>query len=75
MNRTEINMNIPERTIGIDLGDRSSYFVVLDGAGEIREEGRVKTRGGGSFRSSFRGIPRVEWWWKRGTSHAGSARR
>lgn len=44
MNRSERNMNIPARTIGIDLGDRSSYFVVLDSAGEILEEGRVKTR-------------------------------
>ena len=44
MNRTESNMNLPLQTIGIDLGDRSSYFVVLDSAGEILEEGRVKTR-------------------------------
>ena len=30
-------------TIGIDLGDRFSHFCVLDGAGEILEEGRVRT--------------------------------
>lgn len=31
-------------TIGLDLGDRYSYLVVLDGEGEILEEGRVRTR-------------------------------
>jgi len=32
-----------EMTVGIDLGDRFSHFCVLDGAGEVIEEGRVKT--------------------------------
>ncbi len=32
-----------DMTIGIDLGDRFSHFCVLDGAGEVSEEGRVKT--------------------------------
>jgi predicted NBD/HSP70 family sugar kinase len=68
MNRSERNMNIPARTIGIDLGDRSSYFVVLDSAGEILEEGRVKTR-----MVEFQAI--VEWCWRRAISPAGSARR
>lgn len=31
-------------TIGLDLGDRYSYLVVLDREGEILEEGRVRTR-------------------------------
>lgn len=30
-------------TIGLDLGDRYSHFCVLDGAGEVIEEGRVTT--------------------------------
>ena len=31
-------------TIGLDLGDRHSYWVMLDTEGEILEEGRVRTR-------------------------------
>jgi hypothetical protein len=30
-------------TIGIDLGDQSSPFAVLDAAGDLVEEGRVRT--------------------------------
>lgn len=40
----ELNMNGPTWTIGIDIGDRSSYYKVLNQAGEVVEEGRVKTR-------------------------------
>lgn len=31
-------------TIGLDLGDRSSYYVMLDRAGKVVEEGRIQTR-------------------------------
>jgi len=34
----------PELTIGLDLGDRSSHYCVLDGKGEILLEGEVETR-------------------------------
>jgi len=34
----------PEMTIGLDLGDRYSYYVVVEAAGKAVEEGRVKTR-------------------------------
>ena len=34
---------IPERTIGIDLGDKYSHFCVLDNTGSIIEEGRIAT--------------------------------
>ncbi len=37
---------IPERTIGLDLGDRASYFVILDGSGRKEQEGKVGTREG-----------------------------
>ena len=30
-------------TIGLDLGDRSSYYCVLDEAGEVMQEGSVST--------------------------------
>ena len=33
----------PEQTIGLDLGDRFSYYVVLDESGEKIQEGRVRT--------------------------------
>ncbi len=32
------------QTIGLDVGDESSVYVVLDGEGEVIEQGRVRTR-------------------------------
>ena len=32
------------QTIGLDVGDRCSFYVVLDGEGQVVEEGRVRTR-------------------------------
>ena len=37
------NTQIPESTIGMDIGDRTSYWVQLDVAGEIVGEGSIKT--------------------------------
>lgn len=34
---------IPERTVGVDLGDRWSHYVVLDREGGVDSEGRVRT--------------------------------
>ena len=31
-------------TIGLDVGDQYSYYVVLDGEAEVIEEGRIRTR-------------------------------
>ena len=42
---------IPETTIGLDLGDRLSYYLVLDGEGKVVREGRVRTQ-----RSSMRAL-------------------
>lgn len=33
----------PERTIGVDVGDRYSHVCILDGSGEVIEEARVRT--------------------------------
>lgn len=33
----------PETIVGLDLGDRWSHYCVLDGAGEILQEGRIRT--------------------------------
>ncbi len=39
----EYSIEIPEWTMGLDLGDRYSYYKLLDKAGEVVEEGRIKT--------------------------------
>lgn len=33
----------PNRTVGVDLGDRFSHYCVLNGDGEVMEEGRIRT--------------------------------
>jgi transposase len=38
----EASRNKPELTVGLDLGDRFSRYCVLDGGGEVVEEGRVQ---------------------------------
>ena len=43
-------------TVGLDLGDRLSHFVVLDEEGEVLEEGRVATREE-ALRKRFSGCP------------------
>ena len=35
--------NIPETTVGMDLGDRFSYLFVIDAAGRVVQEGRIRT--------------------------------
>src|SRR5450631_2914830 len=32
-----------EHTVGLDLGDRYSFYCVLTGAGELMEEGRIQS--------------------------------
>ncbi len=39
----EIN-EIPELTMGLDLGDKFSYYCIIDKSGQNVEEGRVKTQ-------------------------------
>ncbi|MGZ3397480.1 MAG: IS110 family RNA-guided transposase [Isosphaeraceae bacterium] len=46
------------KTAGLDLGDRSSHFVVLDGEGQLVEEGRVATREP-ALRKRFSGCARM----------------
>ncbi len=38
----EIN-EIPELTMGLDLGDKCSYYCIIDKSGKRVEEGRVRT--------------------------------
>src|SRR5260370_2276430 len=44
----------PERTVGIDLGDRFSRYCVLNRDGEVLEEGQVRT-GAEGFRRHWEG--------------------
>jgi transposase len=47
----------PERTVGVDLGDRFSHYCVLNRDGEVIEEGRVRTNEE-AFRRHWEGEPR-----------------
>jgi transposase len=47
----------PDRTVGVDLGDRFSRYCVLNGDGEVMEEGQVRTSETG-FRRHWEGEPR-----------------
>ncbi len=49
---------VDAKTVGLDLGDRFSHFVVLDEFGEELEEGRVATREE-ALRKLFSGCPRM----------------
>ena len=42
-------------TIGLDLGEETSYYVMLDGEGEVIEEGRIRTREPRCWRSTSKG--------------------
>ena len=44
-------------TVGLDLGDRNSWYCVLDEAGQIRREQRVRTNAQG-LREVFGALPR-----------------
>ena len=51
------NISQPQRTIGLDLGDRNSWYCVLDEAGQIEREQRVRTTAK-ELREVFGGMPR-----------------
>src|ERR1700740_1796773 len=46
-----------QRTIGLDRGDRNSWYCVLDPAGQVRVEQRIRTTGKG-LREVFGSLPR-----------------
>lgn len=43
-NCIRVEMEIPEETMGIDLGDRWSHYCIVEREGKVVEEGRVPTR-------------------------------
>src|SRR3974390_196716 len=51
------NISRPKLTIGLDVGDRNSWYCVLDEAGQIQLEQRVRTTAKG-LREAFGGMPR-----------------
>src|ERR1700752_5313256 len=51
------NISQPKRTIGLDLGDRNSCYCVLDEAGQIQVEQRVRTTAK-ALREVFGAMPR-----------------
>ena len=51
------NFSQQKLTIGLDLGDRSSFYCVLDERGQIAQEARVSTTVKG-MREVFGGMPR-----------------
>src|SRR2546427_9179471 len=63
--------NFPEQklTIGLDLGDRSSWYCVLDEAGDVLLEQRVSTTPK-AMKQVFERMPRSRIGWERGTHSA-----
>jgi transposase len=43
MARASRNFSQPQWTVGLDLGDRNSWYCVLDEAGQVQLEQRVRT--------------------------------
>ena len=65
--KTTKNFSQPKLTIGLDLGDRNSWYCVLDESGQIQLEQRVRTNAKSSAR--WRG---AESRWKSGRIRPGS---
>ena len=57
MTKQSRNISGRKLTIGLDLGDRNSWYCVLDEAGQIQLEQRVRTNGKG-LREVFGAMPR-----------------
>ncbi len=51
------NLTRQQLTIGLDLGDRKSWYCVVDAAGQIQLEQRVRTNAK-ALREVFGGMPR-----------------
>ena len=64
---------IPELTMGLDLGDKFSYYCIIDKSGKIVEEGRVKTQRRAMERF-FKSQPKCGWCWKREPTLGGCKR-
>ena len=56
MSKQDRNFSQPTLTIGLDLGDRNSWYCVLDEAGQIQLEQRVRTTAKG-LQAVFAALP------------------
>ncbi len=56
--RKKTAMDKPDRTMGIDVGDRYSHLCLLDEDGEVVERDRVRSTEA-AFRRHFEGVPRL----------------
>ena len=68
------NFSQPKLTIGLDLGDRSSWYCVLDEAGAIVQEQKLGTTPK-AMKEVFGACPGAGWRWKPGCTRPGSAGR
>ena len=69
------NISRQKLTIGVDLGDRNSWYCVLDEAGTIQLEQRVRTTAK-ALQEVFGALPPCRAagsHWKSGRTHPGSA--
>jgi transposase len=57
MGQTETTKDKPAITVGLDLGDRYSHYCLLNGEGEVVEEGRIQSTET-ALRRHFEGEPR-----------------
>jgi transposase len=64
------NFSQPKLTIGLDLGDRSSWYCVLDEAGAIALEQKLGTTPK-AMKETFGAVPAAASLWKRGCTRRG----
>ena len=64
------NFSEQKLTIGLDLGDRSSHYCVLDETGRILAESKVSTSPN-AMEAIFGAWQEVAWRWKRGCTRRG----
>ena len=65
------NISQQKLTIGLDLGDRNSWYCMLDEAGQIQLEQRVRTTAK-ALQEVFGAMPRNRMHWKSGRIRPGS---
>ena len=70
--RQNRNISRQKLTIGLDLGDRNSWYCMLDEAGQIQLEQRVGTTAKG-LQEVLAPFRVAEWHWKSGHIRPGSA--
>jgi transposase len=70
VNTAAANLSEQKLTIGLELGDRSSWYCVLDERGEVLLEQKLGTTPK-AMKEIFEGIPRSRMGWKPGRTRPG----